>query len=211
MIPDSAHVAGIVQEYKGTVQLSPRSAADVEELIYYEVSSDATISDLLVDGVSIDGFSPAQLTYYIVLPTTTTDVPPVTALTNNDSAVVSVTDAANLTGTEEERTSTVLITAEDKVTNKTYHVVFSLAVGIADLEDETIEIYPVPANDFLHVKGATSLRELRMIDMTGSTVMVINLSGEKSTQLDISDLKSGVYFLKLSGDNSTSILRFVKN
>ena len=211
VIPDSAHVAGIVLEYQGTVQLAPRSGADVEELINYVPSSDASISDLLVDDVSIDGFSPAQLTYNVVLPSGTTDVPPVTAVSNNDSAVVTVTDAANLTGTEAERTSTVLITAEDKVTTKTYQVIFSLAVGIADLEEKTIEIYPVPAGDFLHVKAATSLRELRMINMTGSTVMLINLSGEKSTQLDISDLESGVYFLKLSGDSSTSILRFVKN
>ncbi len=211
VIPDSANVAGIVQEYKGTVQLAPRSGADVEELIYYMPSSDASISDLLVDSVSVDGFSPAQLTYNVVLPASTTEVPPVTAVTNNDSAVVSVTDAANLTGTEAERTSTVLITAEDKVSTKTYQVIFSLAVGIADLEGESIEIYPVPANDFLHVKGMESLRELRMINITGSTVMIIELSGEKSTQLDISYLESGVYFLKLSGDSSTTILRFVKN
>ena len=211
VIPDSAHVAGIVLEFRGTVQISPRSAADVEELIIYVPSDDASISDLLVDDVSVDGFSPAQLIYNVVLPTTTTEVPAVTAVTNHDSAVVTVTDAVNLTGTEAERTSTVLITAEDKVATKTYQVIFSLAVGIADLEGETIEIYPVPAGDFLHVKGATSLRELQMINMTGSTVMLINLSGEKSTQLDISDLESGVYFLKLSGDDHTSILCFVKN
>jgi len=211
VIPDSAHVAGIVLEYKGTVQLSPRSGADVVELINYVPSSDASISDLLVDNVSIEGFSPAQLIYNVVVPTSTTEVPMVSAVTNHDSAVVTVTDATDLSGTEAERTTTVLITAEDKVSTKTYQVIFSLAVGIADMEGETIEIYPVPADDFLHVKGVESLRELRMINMTGSTVMIIELSGERSTQLDISDLESGVYFLRLSGDSSTTILRFVKN
>jgi len=210
VIPDSAHVAGIVLEYKGTVQLSPRSGADVEELINYVPSDDATISDLMVDGVSIDGFSPAQLTYNVVLPTSTTEVPPVTAVTNNDSAVVSVTDATNLTGTEAERTSTVLITAEDNLTTKTYLVIFSLAVGIDDQHMESFEIYPVPAGNSLFVKSTESLRELRMFNMTGSTIMVVELSGEKSAQLNISNLESGVYFLKLSGDASTEILRFVK-
>ena len=211
VIPDSAHVAGIVLEYKGTVQLSPRSASDVEELILYIPSSDASISDLLVDGNSIDGFTPAQLTYYVELPDGTTDVPPLTAVTNDDNALVSVTDASNLTGTEAERTSTVLISAEDEVTTKTYDVVFSLAVGIADQDGASFGIYPVPANDFLQVRSAESLREMRIISITGSTIRVKELAGEKNTQLDISDLESGVYFLKVSGDTNSKILRFVKN
>lgn len=211
VIPDSAHVTGIVLEYKGTVNLAPRSAADVEELIYYEVSSDASISDLLVDGSSVDGFSPAQLTYNVVLPSGTTTVPPVTAVTNHDSAVVTVTDATDLAGTEAERTSTVLITAEDKVTTKTYDVVFSLAVGIDDQNGETFGIYPVPADRFLHVRSMEPLSEMRIISITGSTIVIQELSGEKNTQVDISELESGVYFLKVSGDTSSRILRFVKN
>jgi len=211
VIPDSAHVAGIVLEYKGTVQLAPRSASDVEELILYTPSSDASISDLMVNGTSVDGFSPAQLTYYVELPEGTTDVPVVTAETNHDSAVVSVTDASNLTGTEAERTSTVLITAEDEVTTKTYDVVFSLAVGIADQDGASFGIYPVPADDFLQLRSAESLREMRIISISGSTIRVQELSGEKNIQLDISELESGVYFLKVSGDTSSKVLRFVKN
>ncbi len=211
VIPDSANVTGIVIEYKGTVQLAPRSGADVEELIFYVPSSDASISDLLVDGSSVAGFSPAQLTYYVELPQGTSTVPAVSVVTNNDSAVVTVTDASDLGGTEAERTSTVLITAEDEVTTKTYDVVFTVAVGIAGQSGASFEIYPIPADRSLHVRSLESLSEMRIISITGSTVRVKELSGEKNIQLDISELESGVYFLKLSGDKSTQILRFVKN
>lgn len=211
VIPDSANVTGIVLEFKGSVQLSPRSAADVEELILYVPSDDASISDLLVGEISIPGFTPAQITYYVELPEGTTDVPDVDAVTNNDSAVVTVTDATDLYGTEAERTSTVLITAEDKMTTKTYEVVFSVLVGIGELEGDGFEVYPIPADDFLMVRSTESLQELRIISITGSTVRMKELSGEKNLQLNIGDLESGVYFLKLSGDSSSRILRFVKN
>ncbi|MDX2431317.1 MAG: Ig-like domain-containing protein, partial [Bacteroides sp.] len=211
VIPDSANVTGITIEYKGTVQLAPRSGSDVEELIYYMPSDDASITDLLVDDVSVVDFTPAQLTYYVELPQGTATVPVVTAVTNNDSAVVTVTDASDLGGTEAERTSTVLITAEDMVSTKTYDVVFTVAVGIAGQNGASFEIYPIPADRSLHVRSMESLMEMRIISITGSTVRVKELSGEKNIQLDISELESGVYFLKLSGDTSSQVLRFVKN
>jgi hypothetical protein len=164
-----------------------------------------------VEGTSFNEFDPAQLTYYVELPNGTTTVPAVTVVTNNDSAVVTVTDATDLAGTEAERTSSARILAEDGVTSKTYDVVFSLAVGISDQNAKTFGIYPIPADRFLQVRSLESLSEMRIISITGSTVLIKELHGEKSTQLDVSELESGVYFLKISGDTSSEILRFVKN
>ncbi|MBT7307294.1 MAG: T9SS type A sorting domain-containing protein, partial [Gammaproteobacteria bacterium] len=211
VIPDSAHVSGILLEYKGTAQLAPRSAADVVKLVLYVPSDDASITDLQVDGTTVTGFTPAQLSYSVVLPGGTATPPAVTVVTTHDSAIVSVTDATDLAGDEAARTTTVLITAEDEVATKTYTVIFSLAVGVENLVGASMEIFPVPANNELFVKSAESLSELRVISITGSTIQVVELSGEKSAQLNISELESGVYFLKLSGESSTQILRFVKN
>jgi len=210
VVPDSAHVSGIVFDYKGDALISPRSAADVVELVLYVPSNDASITDLQVDGTTVTGFTPAQLSYNVVLPGGTSTPPAVTAVTSNDSAVVSVTDATDLTGDEAARTTTVLITAEDEVTTKTYTIIFSLAVGVENLDGASMEIFPVPANNELFVKSTESLSELRVINITGSTMQVVELSGEKNAQLNISELESGVYFLKLSGESSTQILRFVK-
>jgi len=211
VVPDSAHVSGIVLDNKGEVLISPRSAADVVELVLYVPSDDASITDLQVAGTTVTGFTPAQLSYNVVLPGGTTTPPAVTAVTSNDSAVVSVTDATDLAGDEAARTTTVLITAEDGVATKTYTVIFSLAVGVENLEGASMEIYPVPADNQLFIKSSVSLSELRIISITGSTLKVVELSGEKNAQLNISNLKNGVYFLKLSGESSSRILRFVKN
>jgi len=212
VVPDSAHVAGIVLEYKGSVQVSPRSADDVEELIYYMPSDDASITDLLVDDVSVPGFSPALLTYNMELSQGTTDAPAVTVTTTNDSAKVEVTDATDLFGTEAERTTTVVITSEDMSASKTYSITFTVDnTGISDARAVSMEVYPVPAQESLQIRSTEALNQLSVINITGSTVKVRELSGEKSVQLDISAMESGVYFLKLSGETSTSILRFVKN
>ncbi len=209
-IPDSADLTGIVIEYQGAVEVAPRSLEDVVNLAPYEKSSDASIIDLLVNGVSVAGFTPAQINYNVELDAGTTEIPVVTVVTNHDSAVVSVTDATNLSGTEAERTTTVLITAEDGVTTKTYVVVFSLSVGIGDLVNQHLDIYPVPAQNHLFLRSVGSVEEVRVIDFTGSVLKTWKFSGENSIDLDISDLHSGVFLLKLTTGESSRVIRFVK-
>lgn len=210
IIPDSANVTGIAIEYKGTIELSPRNLEDVENLAPAVLSSDASISDLLVSGTTVAGFTPAQITYNVTLDAGTTAVPVVTAVTNDANAVVTVTDATNLAGTEAERTSTVLITAEDGVTTKTYVVIFALSVGIDEMTEGLIEVYPVPANNSLHLTNVGSIEEVRVVDITGSILKIWELFGENSVELDVSELNSGVFFLNLSNSESSRVIRFIK-
>jgi len=83
--------------------------------------SDATLSDLQVDGTTVAGFDPNILSYDIELPNGTVIVPTVTATTNDPNASHIVNDAAVLPGTTE-----VVVTAEDEVTILTYNVIFTL-------------------------------------------------------------------------------------
>lgn len=84
--------------------------------------SDATLSDLLVDGTTVDGFSPATLSYMVELPLGTTDVPAVTAVTNDPDASYIVNDAAALPGTTE-----VVVTSQNEANSKTYSIEFTVA------------------------------------------------------------------------------------
>lgn len=83
--------------------------------------SDASLSDLKVDGNTVAGFLPTTLTYNIDLPYGTTTVPTVTATTNDPSATFVVNNAASLPGTTE-----VVVTAQDLVTMLTYYVNFTV-------------------------------------------------------------------------------------
>jgi hypothetical protein len=110
--------------------------------IHFSVAAntDASLSDLRVDGETIEGFAPDTLTYNIVLPSGTTTIPTVTAIAADSKAVVNITQASSLPGT-----ATVVVTAEDGTTTKTYEINFSIAANTdASLNDlmidgETIE------------------------------------------------------------------------
>jgi len=83
-----------------------------------------TLSDLAVDGITVSGFDSSTLVYNKVLPYGTTTVPTVAATPTDPNASKVITQATNLTGTEAERTATILVTAKDGTTTKTYKVIF---------------------------------------------------------------------------------------
>jgi len=84
-------------------------------------SNDATLSNLLVNGTTVAGFSPTTYIYPVVLPYGSTVVPTVTATANFPSASVVITPTVSLPGT-----TTVHVTAQDGVTQLTYSVVFTI-------------------------------------------------------------------------------------
>jgi hypothetical protein len=87
----------------------------------------------------------------------------------------------------------------------------SCAVGI-DARDGTDEfgIYPNPVTDRLVFTGNAI--------STGTPLIVMNAMGQHVQQLtvntdhsvDVSHLRSGVYFLRMEHDNETRTVRFVK-
>jgi hypothetical protein len=87
-----------------------------------EISSDATLKRIRVNGTAIAGFSPAITNYSVELPFGTTAVPTVTGKTNNLAATLVITNAATLNDT-----TTLVVTAQDSVTKKTYKVSFTIA------------------------------------------------------------------------------------
>ena len=85
-------------------------------------STNANLTNLLVDGTTVPGFAPTTITYNIVLPWNTTIIPVVSAILDDSRASMVVTQASALPGS-----ATVVVTAEDGVTARTYTINFSLA------------------------------------------------------------------------------------
>ena len=88
-------------------------------LISPSTTTDASLKDLKVSGTTIAGFSPSTLSYAVALSIGTTVVPTITATTNDAAATYVITPAAAIPGT-----STVIVTAKDGTTKKTYSVAF---------------------------------------------------------------------------------------
>jgi hypothetical protein len=87
-------------------------------------NTDATLSDLKVGDATVAEFNADTTTYNVELPAGTTTAPEVTAVvTDLGKATAVVTQAAALPGA-----ATVVVTAEDGVTSKTYTVNFTVLV-----------------------------------------------------------------------------------
>lgn len=97
----------------------------------------ATLKSITIDGVALEGFDPATESYNVTLPYGTTTVPTVAAVCTSSKANAVVTPAADVNSA-----ATIVVTAEDGTTTKTYTINFSVAAtqsSNAFLRDLTVD------------------------------------------------------------------------
>ncbi len=138
--------------------------------------ADATLSDLSVDGESIEGFSPSVLNYEMLLPIGTTVVPVVTATTTDPAATYVVNDATELPGT-----TSVVVTAIDDVTILTYNISFTLEDPIP------VEGAPIP----LHNETLNNIFSIYSDSYTNLENTNFNPSWGQSTQVVVDEQIGG--------------------
>ncbi len=79
--------------------------------------------------------------------------------------------------------------------------------------DQFISVYPNPATDRLTIEGITASGpvELKLADISGRVMISKYVDGNSGSQevdqLEIKDIKSGVYFLTVAEKNSGKIIR----
>jgi hypothetical protein len=83
---------------------------------------------------------------------------------------------------------------------------FMEVVGINDIKQAEIKVYPSPAEKYIYVDSDSwNKSEIIITNILGQVVKDISFEGTR-TSIDVADLKSGIYFVK-SGD---SVVKFVK-
>jgi len=112
-------------------------------------STDATLSDLSIDnGTLVPAFASGTEDYTVELAYGTTAEPVVSATENDANANAVITQATDVEGNLAARTATVVVTAEDGTTTKTYTVEFSVALNNdATLSDLTVDAVTVSGFD----------------------------------------------------------------
>jgi hypothetical protein len=87
----------------------------------------------------------------------------------------------------------------------------SVSVGINELQQSKFSIYPNPATNKITIEIAEGQApsQLSIINLNGEEVLTRSLIKPK-TQIDITNLPSGVYFVRLTNDNAVEVGKFVK-
>jgi len=163
-------------------------------------NNDATLSALSVDNGSLSpAFDAGTMAYTVILPVGTSATPITTATKNDPNASLTVTDAANISSaTEADRTTTIVVTAEDGTTEKTYTIVFNLAVSVSNLKSEVFEVYPNPATNDLFIKNAQNIESVKIINLAGQEMSFEMTKDNQLVKMNISNLPSGLYLIKIS-------------
>lgn len=108
----------------------------------FDASTDASLSDLTLDGTTIAGFSPSNTTYNIELPNGTTVAPTVAGVATqagNGSSNVEVTQAAGVPGT-----ATLDVTAPNGTDTRLYTVNFTEGAALPPVAPVPTELNVVP-------------------------------------------------------------------
>lgn len=74
------------------------------------------------------------------------------------------------------------------------------ATGIAEHNTQTVNVYPNPATDLLKVEGLPANAQLTITDVVGKLAMQVS-STESNTTININELPSGLYLIKVSAEN----------
>jgi hypothetical protein len=176
-----------------------------------KVSSDASLSDIKITAVSLEGFNPSTLSYNVELPFGTTKIPSVTAVVNEPHAKYKVTKAAALPGA-----TTILVTAEDKTTTATYSINFTVAPSAIKESNnsDAFAVYPNPASgqttiNLSSLEGKNAI--LTITTMQGQVIQQLDVTGLDNYVLSLNHLQDAVYFISISTPEKTYVQKlFIK-
>jgi len=87
------------------------------------------------------------------------------------------------------------------------------ALSLDDYYLNSLSIYPNPVTDKLTIKVSNSYTpdSYKIYNMVGQLVAQKSVNNLSDLKVNTSSLSDGVYFIKISKDNSSSILKFLKN
>lgn len=70
-------------------------------------------------------------------------------------------------------------------------------IAIADV----VQVYPNPAHDYFSIEGLTQPGTMRLVDLTGRTVLQRAFAGEDELKVSVNNIPAGVYAIRLEFDS----------
>jgi hypothetical protein len=80
-------------------------------------------------------------------------------------------------------------------------------VGIDEISDSTVTVYPNPAYSILNIEGPAQNSIISIFDL-GGKILIDNKN--VSNTIDISNLQEGIYIIRINNNGRTEWIRFIK-
>ena len=89
--------------------------------------------------------------------------------------------------------------------------VVNVTQGEIENENEALFVYPNPSEGIFYIslKGVNGDISIKVLDLRGKEYSNFELCGSTSTQLDLTELSAGVYFINFSGKNFSQVKKIV--
>lgn len=102
------------------------------------------------------------------------------------------------------------IAKRNSLFNDCWNFFFSNVVtGASNIEEQSFLIYPNPTKEYLTISSHNNITEMEIVDIQGQTVK-FKLGQSTKESIDLSELKEGIYFLKIKQGTNTFIKKVCK-
>ncbi len=122
---------------------------------------------------------------------------------NNNDAVIPGETGMNYTPTTTgDYACEITLNGCSEITACTY--VFNSSVGVDDVQNQSFNVYPNPTSSQITISNL-SISEVNIINVSGKVVKTV-----ATNEIDVSDLPSGMYILRIQSNTELLYSRFVK-
>lgn len=194
-----------IENFNGEAPLPPTPPQDlppyvvnpVEDVVFNEYPETITIN---LDGVVTDDDDPDENIVYSIVSN------------SNENELQAVINNKVLTLTRlsrEESTATLVIraTSDDQYVEFDVNIIINFVPdGVDENEMEKISVYPNPAHDFIRVETQliASVQRVEIYNVTGQMML-----STTDTEINVSTLPEGVYFVAVIAENQKFVKRIV--
>ena len=128
-------------------------------------------------------------------------------LTANQQATFQITGDLNGTFIEEMNDLEIIVFVQKTDKTMLQSTVSGAPTGIEKVDSKEVHIYPNPANDEIYIKNAQGTN-IKIIDLQGR-VLISDYCSDNNTQIDVSYLSKGVYFVQIIVDNNIKTKKII--
>jgi hypothetical protein len=136
------------------------------------------------------------------------------AMNGTPNFLIVYANSCTLTGLTPETTYQILVQADcgDAISNWTSSITATTTVGIENHLQNSISLYPNPANDVVNVQctmNNVQIESIEVFDVYGKLLQTVSMTPETTT-INVSGFAAGMYFVRVTTEQGVATKSFVK-